>query len=72
MAEDGDCFFRAVVHQLHASDKEHTNDLVTALRANCVEHLKQNKSHYEQFIEDFCGTIASLRKKDNGTYREWI
>ena len=51
-AGDGNCFFRAVAHQLGMNEEGHLE-----LRARCCDYIEKHKLHYASFLADNEGTI---------------
>ena len=51
-AGDGNCFFRAVAHQLGMNEEGHLE-----LRARCCDYIEKNKEHYDSFLTDNEGSI---------------
>jgi len=57
MANDGNCMFRAVAHQLYGNQEKH--DLI---RKNCVDYMEKERDHFSQFVtEDFTEYLKRKR-----------
>ncbi|CAL8241278.1 unnamed protein product [Merluccius merluccius] len=57
VAKDGSCLFRAVAEQVLLCQSLHTQ-----VRARCVQFLKDNRGHYEAFIEgDFEDYLCKIQ-----------
>ena len=47
VSADGNCFFRAIAHQIEGDEKEHSR-----YREMVVEYIMQHREDFEPFIED--------------------
>ena len=47
VAADGNCFFRAIAHQIEGDEEEHSR-----YREMVVEYIMQHREDFEPFVED--------------------
>ena len=60
---DGNCFFRAISHQIYGHQEEHLK-----LRAECCDHLRKNKESFSAFVtEDYNKFVDKMEKLN-----EWV
>ncbi|CAF3367790.1 unnamed protein product [Rotaria socialis] len=66
---DGNCFFRAISHQLHRHERDHK-----VIRSQAIKYLTENKSEFSQFIDQTYATIDNYIKQmtKHGTYADHI
>ena len=64
VAADGNCFFRAIAHQIEGNEEEHSR-----YREMVVEYIMQHREDFEPFVEDdvnfdfYCESM-----KESGTW----
>ncbi|CAF3150203.1 unnamed protein product [Rotaria sp. Silwood2] len=66
---DGNCFFRAVSHQLHRHERDHVN-----IRSIAIKYLIENGNEFEYFIDEQYTTIENYitRMSRNSTYADHL
>ncbi|CAF1348001.1 unnamed protein product [Rotaria magnacalcarata] len=66
---DGNCFFRAISHQLCRNESNHKT-----IRSTTINYLIENKDKFAPFIDDTDSTIDNYieRMSRNGTYADYL
>ncbi|CAF4377123.1 unnamed protein product, partial [Rotaria sp. Silwood2] len=66
---DGNCFFRAISHQLHRNQSAHS-----MIRSEAIKYLIENKNDFSQFIDETYLTIDNYIEQMSkyGTYADHI
>ncbi|CAF1401529.1 unnamed protein product [Rotaria sordida] len=66
---DGNCFFRAISHQLYRHEHDHSN-----IRSVTINYLIDNMNDFAPFVDDTDSTIENYieRMSRNGTYADHL
>ncbi|CAF1452274.1 unnamed protein product [Rotaria sp. Silwood1] len=66
---DGNCFFRAISHQLYRHEHDHLN-----IRSATINYLIENMNNFAPFVDDMDSTIENYieRMSRNGTYADHL
>lgn len=74
MPPDGNCFFRAIAHQLSIQKLSHLGMSHGALRDRAIAHIITNLNEYKGFLDEHDGSINDFINKnlDTGTWADHL